>query len=191
MRTHIRPDDGGRSVEQWRRLNAADTYVYRAFDGHGLLLYVGCTVNVDSRLSTHRTQSPWFRFAETIGTEVHPSRGEALAAEAAAIETEGSYFNASKADIGATQANRNAARRLLGAGGHFPPHCTWAILDSPALYAVHELASEAYRLAHERMRARLKASSHPYLTDADRLARYRAAREDAALALTETWGSAA
>jgi hypothetical protein len=109
-----------------------------------------------------------------------------LEAETEAIVTEGPYFNASRAEINATLANRNAAHRILRERGHLPPRCTNAILDNPALWAAYELEADAYRAAHARLSRRLKETTRPYMTDADRLARYLSARENAHLARTES-----
>lgn len=130
------------------RLEASPHYVYRAFDSYGHLLYVGCTVNVKQRMSAHGSQSKWFRFAETIAVNDYPSRSEARKVEAHAIATEGSYFNATQADIQRTQANRIASQR---AG----KDC-------------------------DQMKA-----AYPFLSDADRVERYLAAREDAELGRQE------
>jgi len=42
-----------------QRFEAADHYLYRAFAADGQLLYVGRSLNVESRFSTHRNSSPW------------------------------------------------------------------------------------------------------------------------------------
>lgn len=161
-------------------------YVYRAFDGYGILLYVGCTLNPDGRLATHRSGSPWYRFAESIGVTGSYERREALHLERTAIDTEAPHFNSSFADMKRTQANIVAARKnLIGRGDLMPNY--EGDLDALANGAddgqwdVYEALHDAWSRRHEAERARLKAGAFPYLTDADRLARYLAARREAGL----------
>lgn len=173
------------SLDQWSaRLDAraerhetTPHYVYRAFDSVGILLYIGCTINVKSRMSSHRTNSAWVPYADTIGVTEYPSRSEARAAEALAIETEGAAFNSTRTDIARTQANRNAARRALWARGDFAP----AMPDMEnwdAEYDAYAELSDGWDRRCWEMRKRLKATTHPYLTEAERLASYRAMRAD-------------
>lgn len=160
-------------------------HIYRALDGYGLLLYVGCTVNPDQRLATHRSSSAWYRFAESIGVGSARGRREALDLERLAIDTEGPYFNASFADMKRTQANRVASRRSLRARGDHEDVFGGAIddmnEDNPE-WVAHCERSEAWDRRHEAERERLKAGAFWYLTDQDRLARYLAARGAASLA---------
>ena len=115
------------------RREVAPNYVYRAFDSYGLLLYIGCSLDVTKRLMVHRREAAWFPYAETVGIWGPHRRSEAMRLEREAIETEHPYFNSSMAN---------------------------------------------HRLVQMR---------HPMATsDADRLARYLAAREDAELARQET-----
>jgi predicted GIY-YIG superfamily endonuclease len=68
-------------------------YVYRAFDDAGRLLYVGCTVNMEGRLATHASSSPWYMFHARIEVETFPTRELAAEAEAVAIATEHPRWN--------------------------------------------------------------------------------------------------
>lgn len=44
------------------RLKVAPHVVYWAFDEFGTLLYIGCTVNFESRMGSHRGTSLWRRY---------------------------------------------------------------------------------------------------------------------------------
>jgi hypothetical protein len=174
--SHARPDD--------------PHFVYRAFDSYGHLLYIGCTNNPDKRLATHRSQAPWFRFAETISVAgPYAGRSAGRAVETQAILTEGAYFNCTMADIKRTQANINAAKRSLHAQGWFSPRYEIEdIRDLSVWEAEYERLrpeQEAWDRGFERERERFKAGAYPYMTDADRMARYLVARQDAELARSE------
>lgn len=67
--------------------------VYRAFDGSGRLLYVGCSVDVDGRLLTHAEHSTWWPFHTTVTREDFPTRELAGEAEILAIQTEHPRWN--------------------------------------------------------------------------------------------------
>lgn len=179
---------------QWRdrvdarneRHEAAPHFVYRAFDSYGHLLYIGCSLNVDKRMGQHRSQSLWHKYAETIAIS-GPYDGRTLAREieTAAIESEASYFNATKADTRATQANRNTAARMVWERMGYPPP-----FDRSREYDDEYMdrwcsVSEQWDIAKRETAARLKATTHPYMTNTDRLGRYLAARENAELARTE------
>lgn len=67
--------------------------VYRAFDGSGRLLYVGCSGDADTRLRYHEGHAPWWVFHESIERTPFDDYDEALAAEAEAIATEHPRWN--------------------------------------------------------------------------------------------------
>lgn len=179
-----------RTDQQAADLEVREHVVYRAFDSYGLLLYIGCTANLKSRLSAH-SGGPWHRYAETIATVAYPTRTEARAAETAAIESEAAYFNATRGEVGRTQANHLAAKRSLWRQGWYRPEVPAAIdprRDQEVWNAAWEAIQpelEAWDRAVDREQARLKAGAFPFLTSNDRLARYAAAREDAELARLE------
>lgn len=190
----------GESIPEWiARTNAhletvmaAPHYVYRAFDSYGILLYVGCTKNVDQRLSAHRNQAPWTRFCETVGVSgPYDGRDAGREAEMQAILSEGAYFNSTPDDIKRTQANRNAAKRAMFRRGWFEPRVPDDIdarEDWQAFREAHdaiEPEAAAWRRGLDREIARLKARTHPYMTDEDRMQAYLAARQDAELARQE------
>jgi predicted GIY-YIG superfamily endonuclease len=68
-------------------------YVYRVLDEDGLLLYVGCSVDVDRRMGQHRKASPWFAYADQVAVEGPFPRAEALRRESDAIRSERPWFN--------------------------------------------------------------------------------------------------
>ena len=63
-------------------------YVYRLFDRAGRLLYIGATYSVPLRMENHRYSTPWFADVARVESESYPTRREAFAAEAAAIQAE-------------------------------------------------------------------------------------------------------
>jgi predicted GIY-YIG superfamily endonuclease len=67
--------------------------VYRLFDADDQLFYVGCSQDVGTRLSSHRSERDWF--PEVVRTVVvaFSTREEALAAELVAIRTEDPMYN--------------------------------------------------------------------------------------------------
>lgn len=64
------------------------TYLYRAYDGEGALLYIGITCKPDGRLANHKHKSSWFGDAKRMSWALHPDRPSALEAEREAIESE-------------------------------------------------------------------------------------------------------
>lgn len=162
-------------------------HVYRAFDSYGLLLYVGCSKAVTKRIATHRSQAPWYRYAETFGISGPWERREAFDRERTAIDTEAPYFNSSFADMKRTNANIVAARRNLWERGQYEPDLDLDRFDAEGQeYAdAVERARGAWRHLHDEERARLKSGRFPYMTDRERLDRYLAAREDAESARLE------
>lgn len=174
----------GESFEDWiarcdareARLQSSGHVVYRAFDEFGLLLYIGCTVNLEQRMSRHRSLSKWALFADDITVVEYVGKDAARAAEKAAIDTEGSFFNCTQADVQRTQANRVAATRSLAALGIHRPDCSLDVLADERLCEIHAVEDSAYRELHDELRAALKAGAFPYLTDEDRLDNYLAAR---------------
>lgn len=68
-------------------------HVYRVYDASGRLLYVGCSVEVETRLAAHSTSATWWLFHDRVETEEFPTHQEALEAEATAIATEHPRWN--------------------------------------------------------------------------------------------------
>lgn len=67
--------------------------LYRYFDVHARLLYVGITATPRKRLMGHRRDSEFWRFANCSTTYVYPSSRAAREAETAAIKNEYPVFN--------------------------------------------------------------------------------------------------
>jgi predicted GIY-YIG superfamily endonuclease len=137
----------------------APHYVYRAFDSYGLLLYIGCSHNVEKRLVQHQ-YGPWHRYAETVGTWGPFPFEVARHVEAEAIESESSYFNATIGDMARSRANRHAAQVVV--------RQRWAYGDRACGRQIDQMQQTLS-----------DSGQYPRLTVADRLARYLAAREDA------------
>lgn len=70
-------------------------YVYRAFDAHGVLLYVGTSAQPSQRFSQHKRDSDWWFEVRTITLEVFPTPEDARAAETVAIRIEAPRYNIS------------------------------------------------------------------------------------------------
>lgn len=73
--------------------NVEETFLYRHFDSHGCLLYVGISLNAVARLAGHREQSHWFSQIRRVEMESFADRDSALNAEALAIKSENPKFN--------------------------------------------------------------------------------------------------
>src|SRR5690606_10898520 len=82
-----------RAWDSWERTQEKPAVVYRAWDGEGRLLYIGCTVDLEQRLRQHRETSPWYPYAVTVSSVAYSTRAEAAEAESEAIRTEDSWFN--------------------------------------------------------------------------------------------------
>jgi predicted GIY-YIG superfamily endonuclease len=67
--------------------------LYRFFDHEGVLLYVGITVNLPTRLASHADEKPWWTNVARMTVEYHPSRDLVLDAERLAIATERPLHN--------------------------------------------------------------------------------------------------
>lgn len=179
------------TVEEWveridarrARLVARPHYVYRAFDDAGLLLYIGCSVDVKARMTQHRSGSAWHKFmARLVVSEPYDGFDRARAAERKAIDTEGAFFNASQADIQRTQANRNEALRRLTECGIYPPQISLEELDDPVACDLHNAEADAFEELKRELCVELKSKGFPFLTVEDRVAAYLAARSARAVA---------
>ena len=67
--------------------------LYRHYDLHKRLLYVGISVNAAHRTSQHARDARWFHQVRAITVEHFPSAPQALAAEKVAILMENPIFN--------------------------------------------------------------------------------------------------
>lgn len=157
----------------------APHYVYRAYDEFSLLLYIGCTTDVERRMAQHRADSPWHGYMTRLEvTGPFAGLAQGRKAERAAIDTEGAFFNASQADIQRTQANRNEAIRLLTACHIFRPDIDLEDLDDPVASELWSAECAAYDDLRDEIRAELKVGTFPFLTASDRIRRYEATRRE-------------
>lgn len=69
------------------------TALYRHYDEHDTLLYVGISLSAVQRLSEHMAGSRWHRFIARVDVQWLPSRETAEQAEEMAIRLEGPIFN--------------------------------------------------------------------------------------------------
>ncbi|MGH3489481.1 MAG: GIY-YIG nuclease family protein [Actinopolymorphaceae bacterium] len=76
-----------------RRHAEVASYVYRAYDDSGVLLYVGVTGKPDARRDQHARTAPWYRLADRFTEAVYPSRSDAAVAELDAIRDERPIYN--------------------------------------------------------------------------------------------------
>lgn len=76
-----------------RRLSKFATDVYRVYDIHGQLLYVGASVNVFTRLRAHRQYAEWWPLAHEATVTRYENRRMARHVEAIAIREERPQFN--------------------------------------------------------------------------------------------------
>lgn len=67
--------------------------VYRVYDKDGRLIYIGASVDVQSRLVTHERYSWWHGLIAEVTTTDYPTADAALAAELVAIQEEQPAFN--------------------------------------------------------------------------------------------------
>jgi hypothetical protein len=76
-----------------RRTPGKPHRLYRAYGPGDVLLYVGASCVLPTRLSVHKTESPWWIACERISFEEYPDRASALEAEKATIRAEAPLFN--------------------------------------------------------------------------------------------------
>lgn len=100
----------------------AEHYVYRCYDADGDLIYIGCTANVDRRMSAHRrggkAASRWLSVCMTrhLVSGPYPDREAGRSAEAAAIAIEQPVFNVQERRIPGRLARIDVARYLVERG---------------------------------------------------------------------------
>lgn len=173
------------------RISAAQHYVYRTFDSYGLLLYIGCTLNVSKRMGQHRSQSEWAPFAETVATYgPYLDKATARAVESEAIESEGAYFNAMPDETKLLNRLRVASQHRANACGIFRPHLDVDRLDDERHISQHDALYDRWEAACERARIELLGTALFAPLRVTRMDRYRAAREDAELARLESEAAA-
>lgn len=92
--------------------------VYRLYDEHGALLYVGCTSDFEKRVFALAQTKRWFDEVANARLDPYPDQESALAAERAAIETESPRHNGQlnpvHTDTGNMRTAERQSLRLLG-----------------------------------------------------------------------------
>lgn len=83
------------SGAEWRaEMENRTTWVYRAFDADGVLLYVGLTCNARLRFyEKNRSRDHWKSRIASVSWMQFPNRTQAELAEGKAIHEEGPLFN--------------------------------------------------------------------------------------------------
>ena len=90
------------------------TTLYRSFDEHGALLYVGISHSAMHRLSQHRAKSIWHKQCVHVELEHFDSRKKASEAEKIAIERELPMFNI-QGKVNQKKKSKNLNGRSFGA----------------------------------------------------------------------------
>lgn len=114
-------------------------HVYRFWDAHGTLLYIGCTIDVAVRIREHATDKSWFPSVGRATFETFSGRGAAREAEASAIRREKPRWNVHKGTGWAIQRQ-----------GHWSHYCdAWStvydlveagLVPHPSSVAAHVLS---------------------------------------------------
>lgn len=87
------------------------TVLYRAFDRHGQLLYVGITIDAQKRLKQHGWRSAWWPLCARVEQQIFADRRSALDAERDLIETLRPPYNVTIAEhVRRTQESCRQAR---------------------------------------------------------------------------------
>lgn len=92
-----------------RRHAQTRTVLYRFFAGDGKLLYIGITLDVETRWQKHAAEAQWWHLQARSELEWFDSRGAAELAERAAVKAEKPLFNFVYAEPG---TGRKGARHL-------------------------------------------------------------------------------
>lgn len=77
--------------------------LYRLYNGHGVLLYIGISGDVHKRLSSHARTQSWWPEVESCRVEFFPTREVLVEAERAAIRDEHPRYNV----VGRTQVEES------------------------------------------------------------------------------------
>lgn len=82
------------------------TAVYRFYNAHKQLLYVGITSNLGARFGHHQRNAAWWLQQDTVRIAWRDTRAEAVAEEAAAIREEGPLYNIAGTRVRAARTER-------------------------------------------------------------------------------------
>lgn len=97
-------------MRRFRDIEHLPTHVYRLYDQADRLLYVGVTLNLESRIASHISGMPWGGDIHRIEVKEYPNRVLAEAAERAAIDSESPIHNKHR---GFANTPAAVARRLI------------------------------------------------------------------------------
>jgi len=78
---------------RYKQLTDGKHVLYRFFDAEGNLLYIGQTAGIGTRFASHGRKKHWWASVVRIDVEHFPDRESVMAAERAAIESEGPLHN--------------------------------------------------------------------------------------------------
>lgn len=106
------------------RLADSRTYVYRLFDRQGRLIYVGATVDPETRISVHRQTTWWGPQIHRIKIKVYPNRQQANDAEKEAIRTEHPRWNINLRTWGRKNWSAQNIKDFIQAMEMFDQHLT-------------------------------------------------------------------
>lgn len=79
-------------------IQAAETFVYRAYNKKGTLIYVGITCDIGRRIAQHKADKPWWNKVEKIIIRKYRSRPEAERIERQAILKYNPIYNKARYD---------------------------------------------------------------------------------------------
>lgn len=111
------------TVDLPHRINDSHT-LYRMFDTDGALIYVGCTLDLPTRMKFHQQQSWWSPQYHSMTTETYPNRPEAHAAEIAAIAVENPRWNIMHRSYSSSTWTKQNYRDYIKAIENQPDHMT-------------------------------------------------------------------
>lgn len=155
--------------------------VYRLFDEHGFLLYVGIAADVKARFSQHSKDKPWWPDVARWEVEWFRDRATAAAAEAAAIVEEGPAYNVSGAPEPRKSDEASVERMVADIDGfrrvndyhldylfvHYMR--AQAIPDhAPRPFWLRQHITTVYWRAHERAGARARAGHYRFVRSWER-----------------------
>lgn len=155
--------------------------VYRHFDDHDVLLYVGSSADPARRANGHAGSSVWVQYASRGTAQWYPSTEDARAAEEHAIRTERPVFNHTHT-VGDRSQRIEAylLRRVLSvadpAGEDGPPLVTLAAAAEGLLLPLRTLRNAKDRHPDFPQPAQVGGSGRPNLYHFDQLAAWAAAR---------------
>jgi len=129
--------------------------LYRLYDKDEELLYIGKTLNVIARLSSHKTKKNWWNKVRIIELAQYDSISELATAEKIAIKSEKPIYNI-------IRYNEKRTKDLRGANiGYYELACEWLVdvMEPGKLYRATGIVERAFKenIAGKRTLERAKA----------------------------------